>query len=140
MTLTEKMIEVKKMEEVVMENEGKNKEVNGREQFEIEPSEKQKEFIIALGKEVGLEMGVSKIKDRKHASLLIDRLRQLRRKMNRNNDERRSAFGFATKLVFENYSDHGKDPIKYKRFWKDVRLFYEEYTKHQEILESKEVF
>jgi hypothetical protein len=129
-----------KMEKVSLDRERTDTERNEGQQFEIEPSEKQKEFILALGKEVGLEIDVSKLKDRKHASLLIDRLKQLSRQMNRYNDERRSAFGFATKLVFANYSDHGKDPIKYKRFWKDVRLFFEEYTKHQEILMSKEVF
>jgi hypothetical protein len=127
------------MNEADFEKERTDVEVNEYLQSEIQPSEKQKEFILALGKEVELEIDLSKLKDRKQASLLIDRLKLLNKQMNRNNDARKSAFVFATQLVFANYSDHGKDPIKYKRFWKDVRLFFEEYVKYQKILISKEV-
>ena len=127
------------MNEVDFEKERNDFEVNEYLQSEIEPSEKQKEYIVALAKEVGLEVDVSRLKDRKKASLLIDRLKQLNRQMNGHSNERKAAFGFATQLVFGKFVENGKDPVKYKRFWKDVRHFYEEYTKHQDIQMSKEV-
>ena len=108
------------------------------------PSEKQKQYIFALGKAVGMKIEVSKIADREQASRLIERLKLLNQQMNGNRGngfdawlrDKRVAFGLATKLLFRRYCEQQKDPVKWKRFWKDVHKFYTAYQRQQEIAVS----
>lgn len=106
---------------------------------DVPPSERQKGYITALAKNVGLKIDITKVKDKKEASVIIERFKQLNRQMNgnaygNNNDlrDKKVAFGLATKLVFRQYSEKQKDPIRFKKFWTDVQKFYKAYQEHQE--------
>lgn len=50
--------------------------------------------------------------------------------------DKRVAFGVATKLLFRRYADKGKNPIRAKQFWSDVRAFYTAYQQEQELAVS----
>lgn len=133
------------MEEAVLERIQKDKEDRqwdkyhanvGQKNGKDKPSEKQRAYIAALGRTAGLNVDVSKIEDSEQASRLIERLKLLASRMNGNGfdlRDKRVAFGLATKLVFRRYCEQQKDPTKWKRFWKDVNLFYTAYQKHQEL-------
>lgn len=138
------------MEEAVLERAEKEEadrkwngyhERNGQEK----PTEKQKAYILALGRTVGLLVNVDKIPDRQKAGELIQKLQRIRGQMNGNSHapeirDKRIAYGMATKLLFKRYLDQQRDPLKWKRFWQDVEGFYREYERHQEtaILEAAE--
>ena len=47
--------------------------------------------------------------------------------------DRKVAFGMATKLVFNRYRGQQRDPLKWKRFWKDVRKFHRAYEREQQL-------
>ncbi|MBI4454763.1 MAG: hypothetical protein HY644_02570 [Acidobacteria bacterium] len=130
-----------------METEVERKEMNGLKQSANRqgglhadeaspPTEAQRIYIASLARDAGLKVDVSGIPDRKAASLFIERLRLLNRRMGNSSDDNRDrkvAFGLATKLIFRRYLDQQKDPRKWKRFWKDVYAFYGEYCRHQQL-------
>lgn len=104
------------------------------------PSEKQKTYIVQLGRRVGLKIDLSRVDSREAASRLIDQLRQLHGRMNGNGQQstnelrdKRVAFGMATKLVYRKWVDLHHTPGKSKRFWKEVTELFEEYEKQQEV-------
>jgi len=103
------------------------------------PSEKQKSYIISLGRRVGLKINIERVQDREAASRLIEQLRTLRGRVNGNGyqqsnvlRDRQIAFGMATKLVYRKWIDLHHNPRKSKRFWDEVTELFGEYEKHQE--------
>ena len=103
------------------------------------PSEKQKTYIVQLGKRVGLKIDLTRVDSRGAASRMIDHLRQLHGRMKGNGQQhsnelrdKRVAFGMATKLVYRKWVDLHHPPGKSKRFWKEVTELFEEYEKQQE--------
>ncbi|MDA2927108.1 transposase [Acidobacteria bacterium AH-259-G07] len=46
--------------------------------------------------------------------------------------DKRIAFGMATKLMFRRYREQQRDPLKWKRFWKDVNILFKAYLEEQE--------
>lgn len=105
-----------------------------------EPTGQQKSYLNFLAKAAGVEIDVSKIRDREEASRLIDNLKRSRRPGNgRNTNELRDkkvAFGMATKLVYRKWVETHYTPGKSKRFWKEVADLFREYEKHQEAAVS----
>jgi len=110
---------------------------NGKEK--LEPTGQQKSYLNFLAKAAGIKIDVSKIKDRNQASRLIDNLKKLRGSRNGNGlnelRDRRVAFGMATKLVYRKFVDLHHTPGG-KRFWKEVRVLFNEYEKQQEAAVS----
>ena len=103
-----------------------------------EPTERQIGYIQSLAQRTGLQLDVSKIRDRDQASRMIAHLKLLNARMNGNRfrddgRNRKVAFGMATKLIFRRYSEQQKDPTKWKRFWRDVHSFYDAYQEQQEL-------
>ena len=125
-------MEVEKQE--VEEQWNKYREGQGKD--ERKPTEKQIAYIVALGRAVGIKIHTDKIASNSQASAMIERLKYLNLSMNGNNGsdlrDKRVAFGMSTKLIFRRYADKEKDFRKSKKFWQDVRAFYQEYQDHQE--------
>lgn len=112
---------------------------NGKNQS-VKPSQKQKTYIFALARTVGMRIDVSNL-DKKKASELIDRLKTLSQKKNGNGNgyennfqerDKRIGFGMATKLIFQKYLELHLKNRGSKEFWEEVEEFYKEYQKHQE--------
>lgn len=121
------------MEQIVLEKTRKSKFGNGN----IEPSDRQKSYIVDLARDVGMKIDITKIDNRQKASKLIDNLEGLKRKGNVKQNgvsevrDKRIAYGMATKLVFKKYTDRHKEIRKSKKFWQEVNDFYNEYLKQQ---------
>lgn len=134
------------MEEVILEKIEKNEadekwnkhnEAEAKENGEVQPSKRQKAYIEALARSVGLKVDVSKMGNREEASRLIENLKLMNRRTNGNGfdsalRDKRVAFGMATKLVFKKYMDRHKEVRKSKKFWQEVEELYREYQSHQE--------
>ena len=121
---------------VVQQHRREGSKPDGEKSAAEQPSEKQKQYILALARTAGLKVDMSSIADREKAARLIERLKLLVAKMTTEDGsmrDRRVAFGLATKLVFQLYVEQSRSPLKYKRFWRDVLGLYTEYLKQQEF-------
>jgi len=103
-----------------------------------EPSEKQKTYILALARMVGVRVDIARISDKAKASEVIEKLKSMNRQAatqaatpNVDEREKRIAFGLATKLMFRRYSDHNWNPVADKDFWNDVAKLYSAYLTNQ---------
>lgn len=132
------------MEEVVLEgiekeaiDEQWNRYHDAKRESAQAISPRQRAYIVALAREVGLSVDASQVKSREEASRLIERLKVLNGTANGKSfdpelRDRRVAFGMATKLVFKKYMDRHKEVRKSKKFWQEVAELYREYQKQQE--------
>ncbi len=106
------------------------------------PTEKQKRYLQRLAKKAGREVDVDTLTKRE-ASRLIDELSgngggERETADNGYNDgNRNSAFGLATKLVYQRYLNTGAAPQINEEFWSKVReLFHAMEREQQAALNS----
>jgi len=141
--MVKKAMEVKRMNETVkmqVEKQETDEQWNeyheGQEREERKPTEKQIAYIVALSRAVGMKVNTEKIGSNSQASALIEKLKLINQRINGNGGtdlrDKRVAFGLATKLISRRYADKEKDFKKSRKFWQDVRSFYEEYLEQQE--------
>jgi len=114
-----------------------------RPQGGVMPTDKQMAFIVALARKLGMKIDIAKISDKKTASQVIEKLKNMSAQIKGNSGGdyagKGAAFGMATKLVFRRYCDLMKDPLNSNRFWLDVNYFYKRYQEFQERYANNQV-
>jgi len=114
-------------------------------------SAEQKGFIYGLVRDLGVDVDMNRIRTSQQASVAIKKLkamaeaRGLRKKAPEaagrveqraqpapDAKDRKMAYGMATKLVFSQYVQENRAPLRSEGFWADVRTFYNAYMKNQE--------
>lgn len=98
----------------------------------MEPTEKQLRAIERLARAAKSSVNINKIASKQEASRIIDELlgKLNGKKQDNGLNDRKIAYGLATKLVFVRYKDLKID-YRTEDFWRNVDEFYKQYLEKQ---------